>query len=118
MMPSNLVKLASERLHSAAIFLNAPMFVPSDEICQMLVREPSIKYALELSRRSHINVMGVSCLSDASTMSKVEIINPQDLEELRALGAIGDVMGEFIDKNGEFVEWSNVGAISARPLAT
>ena len=39
-------------------------------------------------------------------MSKVEIINRQDLADLRALGAIGDVMGEFIDKNGEFVEWS------------
>lgn len=106
MMPSNLVKLASERLHSDAVFLNAPMFVASEEMCQMLVWEPSIKYALELSKRSHINVMGLSRLSAASTMSKVEIINQQDLEELRALGAVGDVMGEFIDKSGEFVEWS------------
>lgn len=106
MMPSNLVKLASERLHSDAVFLNAPMFVASEEMCSMLVQEPAIHHALALSRESKINVMGVSCLNVSSTMSKVAIINQEDIDELRSLGAIGDVMGEFIDKNGEFVEWS------------
>lgn len=109
MMPSNLVQLASERLRCGAVFLNSPMFVASEEMRDMLVQEPSIHHALQLSTQSEINVMGASCLGTRSTMSKVAIVDDADIEELRSLGVIGDVMGEFIDEDGNVIEWSKSG---------
>lgn len=109
MMPSNLVQVASDRLRCGAVFLNAPMFVASEEMRDMLAKEPPIRHALELSGQSDINVMGASRLGEESTMSKVAIVDAADREELRSLGAIGDVMGEFIDARGDIIEWSKSG---------
>lgn len=106
MMPSNLLQLASERLRCEAIYLNTPIYVASKEVSHSLREDPYIRYALEESQNSEINLMGVSRLGEQSTMSLVSIIDETDLGELRFLGAIGDIMGEFVDSDGNVVTWS------------
>ena len=105
-MVTNLLQLASERLRCEAIYLNTPIYVASKEVSHSLREDPYIRYALEESQNSEINLMGVSRLGEQSTMSLVSIIDETDLGELRFLGAIGDIMGEFVDSDGNVVTWS------------
>lgn len=105
-MPSNLVKLVSERLGCASFFINAPMFVSSTDVKQQLLQDPNNQYINKLAKQSQINIIGLSQLSARSTVSKVGIVSNSDIEELHALGAIGDIAGFFIDRNGDEIEWS------------
>ncbi len=106
MVPSSLIKQASERLGSDALFLSAPMFVSTPEMKNELMQDRKNRFVLDQAQKSMINVIGLSPLNASSTVSKVGIISPDDRQELQEAGAIGDVVGFFIDKDGNEVDWS------------
>jgi DNA-binding transcriptional regulator LsrR (DeoR family) len=106
MMPSSIVKLASENLHCDALFFSAPMFVASLEAKKQMMNDSMNNYVLQQARNSHVNIIGLSPLQDSSTISKVEIVTEKDRRELLDKGAIGDVAGFFVNDKGEEIEWS------------
>ncbi len=106
MMPSNLIQLISNRLQCKALFLNAPLFVPSEELSAMLRKDPLYQHVQEMAGHMHIALYGLSALGQGATMTQVGALQPEDIEELRNLGAIGDIMGYFLDKDGNMVNWS------------
>ena len=106
MMPANIVKKASESLGAVPLFLNAPMFVPSESIKNELMKDSLVQYAHELFGKMQISIYGLSDLRQATSMKEVGIINSDEVEELLNLGAVGDVMGYFLNQKGEIVNWS------------
>lgn len=106
MMPSNLVKVASERMHAGALFLNAPMFVASSEMRAALMQDPLVEHLNTLYDQMQITVFGISSLETQTTMKKVGILSERDEQELTACGAVGDVCGFFLDAKGQVVNWS------------
>ena len=118
MMPSSIVKLASENLHCDALFFGAPMFVTSPEAKKQLMNDSMNNYVLQQARKSHVNVIGLSPLKESSTISKVEIITEQDRRELLDKGAVGDVAGFFVNAQGEEIEWSKRGLYVGVDLKT
>jgi deoxyribonucleoside regulator len=116
MMPSNLVRLVSERLQGEPIFLNAPLYVPNQETRQVLMRDPMCLYIRRLIEQCQITVYGVSSINDTSTTMQVGVLNREDITELHTKGAIGDVMGFYIDKDGELLDWSKKDCIVSMSL--
>lgn len=106
MMPSSIVKLASENLHCDALFFSAPMFVTSLEAKRQLMDDSMNNYVLQQARKSLVNIVGLSPLQESSTISKVEIVTETDRQELKKKGAVGDVAGFFVNEKGEEIEWS------------
>ncbi len=106
MMPSNLVKLVSDRLQCEPVFLNAPLYVPTEETRRVLMQDPICQYVQRLAAKCHITIYGLSSLSESATTMHVGVLTQEDISELQEKGAIGDVMGFFIDANGELVDWS------------
>lgn len=106
MMPSNLVKLVSERLQCGAVFLNAPLYVSSEEAGRLLAQDPMYRYIQSLAQRCDITLYGLSCIEASSTTTRVGVLSEDSMAELAARGAVGDIMGHFIDAQGEFVDWS------------
>lgn len=104
--PSNLVKLASDRLGCGALFLSTPMYVKTPEVKAELMADRMNRYVMEQARHSFINVVGLSELAQDTTISKVGIVSARDHRELLAAGAIGDVVGFFVDESGDEVAWS------------
>ena len=118
MMPSNMVKMASERLHAIPLFLNAPMFVASAEIKQSLMADPLLQYLNAQFDKMQISVYGISNIDQATTMKEVGILNKADIDELKKKGAVGDVMGYFLNGHGDVVEWSKTPCYMGASLET
>jgi len=106
LMPSNMVKLAGNKLGAESFIWNAPLFVASREVKQSLMLDPSLQYVNQLGQNMDIAVFGISSLLEHSTMRKTGVISSEDMQELESLGAVGDVMGYFIDRKGSLVMWS------------
>lgn len=118
MMPSNMVKLASERLHAIPLFLNAPMFVATAQIRESLMADPLLQYLDAQFDKMQISVYGISNIDQATTMKAVGILSEADIEELKKKGAVGDVMGYFLDHRGDVVEWSKTPCYMGASLDT
>lgn len=104
-MMSNVIKMASEKLRCNAVFLNSPISIATEEMRDMLLEEPSIKRVLEMAGKSQINVVGFSDISENATVRKANVITDGDMQKLLSLSAVGDIMGEYMDANGDFIQW-------------
>ena len=114
--PSQIIISACERLRSVPVLLNAPFFTTNTETKNQLLMDQGIQQVYSLARKATVNIIGASPLHRGNTMSKVGIISDGDIEELIAVGAIGDMAGFFIDGDGEPVRWSKSELYTGVPL--
>lgn len=105
MMPQNLVHNAAERLGAQAMLQSAPLYANRPETCMALKQDPLMLHIQEIAEKCTMNIIGLSSLQ-RSTMQRVGVLSEEDRRELLSKGAIGDIMGVFIDKDGNEVEWS------------
>lgn len=118
MIPSNLVKKASDQIGAVPMFLNTPMFVASREVRQSLMSDRLLQHLESLYDKMDITVYGLSDIDQMSTMQSVGVITPEEIEELKRCGAIGDVMGYFINEDGDIVKWSKSDCYMGASLKT
>lgn len=80
--------------------LPAPAIVGSAELRIALEEEGVIRHALEAARRSSLAVFGLGILTRDSVLVGSGYLTEQDLADLEAAGAVGDVIGRFLDVTG------------------
>ena len=108
MMPSNIVKRFGEKTGATPFFFDAPMFVVNEENRTLLMQDPLFQHLEKLFEKMTICIFGVSEISKNATMVRVGVLQDEDLHELIEKGAVGDVMGFFVDGQGEVVNWSKM----------
>lgn len=53
---------------------------------------------------SNITVIGIGALNDQATLVKEGYLNTNDFEILKTRGAVGDLLSQFYDINGEILD--------------
>lgn len=82
----------------------APLMASTKEMVAAMQGEASIKEISRLTKLSSMTVLSVGELDKASTISKLNIINQNDLLFLAMRGVVGDILCHFIDKDGNLVD--------------
>jgi deoxyribonucleoside regulator len=115
--PSNIIKMVSEKLNCIPMFLNAPFSISTEEAKVQLLEDQSNKYVMELGGKANINIIGTSELSEKSTMFEVGVLDISDRAEMLEKGAIGEIEGFPIDKDGNEITWSKSKLYTGVPLS-
>ncbi len=84
--------------------LSAPGIVQNKLIRDALYADPQIADTLALAARADIALLGLGTLTAGSSIIEANIFTPQELDELRAAGVVGDIGLNFFDANGQSVE--------------
>jgi deoxyribonucleoside regulator len=84
-------------------FISAPTFVSDPSLRDRLLQEPSIARALDRARQSDIVIQSVGTVSESALMRIHDVLTDEDLDELRARGAVGDALGHYFDADGRHV---------------
>lgn len=114
--PSSIIKMVSEKLGCIPVFLHAPFSVGSLEVKKQLLEDPSYKYLIELASRANINIIGTGDLHIDSTIMEVGILNTKDRLELLDKGAVGEIAGFPVDKDGNEISWNKSNLYMGVPL--
>ena len=80
--------------------LPAPAIVGSAELRVALEEDRVIRQALDAARRTSLAVFGLGILTRDSVLVGSGYLTEQDLADLGAAGAVGDVIGRFLDVSG------------------
>lgn len=115
--PSNIIRMVAEKLNCIPLFLNAPLLVSNEEAKKLLLEDFSNKYFMELAEKANINIIGSSELSPESTIFKVGVLDFKDRDELLEKGAVGEIAGFPIDRNGNEINWSKSKLYTGVPLS-
>lgn len=91
----------AERVGGTPSFLPAPMIVESEKIHDALVQDPQLRETLSLARRSDIALVGIGAADPRySTVHRAGYVDIAMWERVRATGAVGDVLADFVDLYG------------------
>ena len=93
--------LASLHPHSRVHYLHAPVLVDSADIKEAMLRDRSIRAALESAVSSQVALVGIGTLDETAPLIRDHHISPRDRKRLLDGGAVGDVSTRFFNASGE-----------------
>jgi len=82
-------------------YLHAPVLVDSPDIKQAMLRDRSIKAALEAGAACQVALVGIGTLDESAPLIRYGHISPRDRERLIKAGAVGDTCTRFFTPEGE-----------------
>ncbi len=82
----------------------SPLMVSTEELATQLSNEDSIKNIMEMIPYSNITVVGIGALSEKATLVKEGLLSVNDIEILKSKGAVGDILSQFYDINGNVID--------------
>jgi deoxyribonucleoside regulator len=88
-------------LDAKQVLLPAPLFTDSEATALGLMRDRSVAEAMALAAQADMCVFGIGDLSNETTLHLSGEINSQQLGELVASGAVGDICGRYFDIEGQ-----------------
>lgn len=80
--------------------LPAPLMVSTEELATSLKKEKSITGIFEMIPHSNLTVIGIGALNERATLLKEGLLSLKDIEILKSKGAVGDILSQFYDING------------------
>ena len=93
--------LASLHTHSHVHYLHAPVLVDSPDIKAAMLRDGSIRSALESAASSQLALVGIGTLDESAPLIRDHHISPRDRKRLLAAGAVGDMSTRFFNAEGQ-----------------
>jgi DNA-binding transcriptional regulator LsrR (DeoR family) len=102
--PTKVATLMADKLGARVYHLFVPCVVESLQVREILVRDRSIHSAFEVARSAHRAMIGIGKVAADATVVRAGFMTELQIHELRAKGAVGDLMGRFFDIHGNPVQ--------------
>lgn len=98
--PLDIVLNLSARTEAAGYFLPVPYLAKNLTEKSVLLAQDSIRSMLDLARQADLLLVGIGSLEGDAHLRQVGMIADAEWADLKAHGAVGDLMGSFIDAEG------------------
>ena len=98
--PELCVSLCANKLGARSVSLMAPALLSSPELKAMLLNEPTIRNQMDVIRSANKVIFGVGQLSKDATLRESELHSAATIEKMSKSGAVGVLLGRFIDSDG------------------
>ena len=116
--PEEIVKLIATQLRASGIWLNTPAIVSSAKIKKALLSDPGVSSVLAKAQSCTKSLFGLGEVSLDSSLIVSNGITNAEMEQLHELGAVGNILGQFFDKNGKLIHSFLEDRLIAAPLNT
>lgn len=81
----------------------APIYVSSQAVRDMLLREDAVRETYERARKSDLALLTCGDLAESLVVT-YGITDPEQVRALKKAGAVGDMLGHFMDADGEAID--------------
>ncbi len=114
---ADLARRMATRLNGDFRSLAAPLFVDREGTAQSLLADRTISATLAMARSAEVAVTGIGSIdSSLSGLRRAGYFDDSELDQLRANGVVGDLMGFLLDENGVVLDISqNRKVVALRP---
>lgn len=95
----------ADRVGGTPYYLPAPMIVENELVRQSLLQDPQVRETLEIGRHSDIALTGIGTVEpDLAGVYRAGYMDEETLDEIRAMGAVGDIRVGFYNRAGELLD--------------
>ncbi len=109
----------SNNIYNAKLHLMpAPLLASSKQMAEAMKNEVSIQEISNMTKLASMTIVGIGAMNDDATIIKSSILNQNDFLLLSMQGAVGDILCQFIDKDGKLVDAELHSRLISTPLAS
>ncbi|MCB1884091.1 MAG: sugar-binding transcriptional regulator [Geminicoccaceae bacterium] len=98
--PFDIIHRLCERTGSESYFMPAPFIADSGEDRDVLTAQRSLRPVFDLAMRADPCLVGIGEIGDNAFLRLTGMIRPEDFARLQEAGAVGEVLGQFVDEDG------------------
>ncbi len=100
-----LAQLLTGQLGASCYHLHAPLVVDNETVREVLMQDHNIRNTLARAERADIALVGIgSTRSDLSSLLRAGYVSDDELDGIRATGAVGDICGQHYSLAGEWLD--------------
>ncbi|MDQ1899827.1 sugar-binding transcriptional regulator [Paracoccus sp. WLY502] len=103
----------AERTGAQAYVLPVPFFANSESDRAVLLNQPGVAEIFDLANGADLKIVGMGTVDPGAQLVASGMIEPREIDEIRAAGGVGEMMGHFFDAGGRVLDT----ALSARTLS-
>jgi DNA-binding transcriptional regulator LsrR (DeoR family) len=102
--PYDVIHRLAEITGGEGYFVPAPFFADSVEDRRVLLAQRSVGQVLALGRQAPLSLVGIGEVGPAAQLVGTGMVTPAESAALTAAGAVGEVLGLFLDAEGRPVD--------------
>lgn len=101
----DLARWLADTLGGRYLYLPAPLVVPSADVQQALLADRLISQRLELAKNADVALVGIgTVVPPLNSLLQTGYITEDELADITAQGAVGDILNHFYDVNGNILD--------------
>lgn len=114
--PNEICRALAERGGGRAESLYAPAYVESEEMRDRLLEQEAVAHTLDVAARASVALVGIGGTDEGCTMVRSGCLSLAEMARLREQGAVGDILGNYVDGQGRQVASPHSGRLIALSL--
>lgn len=103
---SEIPKLFAEALSGTSYLLPLPAIMNSMQVKDSVLADHSISQALDYAKQANIALFTLGEFGTNNALANAGYIDAHQMNQLEAIGAVGDICAHFINENGELCDKS------------
>lgn len=111
--PHDVMHHLAAKTGAEAIVMPLPFFANTVEDREVMLKQRGMAEVFEIADSAELKIVGIGTAEPEASLVATGMIEPQELEEVKAAGAVGEMLGYFFDAEGRPVET----ALTARTIA-
>jgi len=101
--PNEICRALAERCGGRAESLYAPAYVENGEVRDRLLEQEAVAHTLRVAAQASVALVGIGGTDDDCTMVRSGCLSLDEIAWLRSQGAVGDVLGNYVDVEGRLI---------------
>jgi DNA-binding transcriptional regulator LsrR (DeoR family) len=111
--PHDVMHRLAEKTGAQAYVMPVPFFANSVEDLEVLLSQRGVREVFDLSNRAPLKIVGIGTVHQRTQLVATGMIEPREIEEIVAIGGVGEMLGHFFDAHGRELETT----LTARTLS-
>ncbi|WP_149142855.1 sugar-binding transcriptional regulator [Gemmobacter caeruleus] len=102
--PHDVMHRLAEKTGAQAYVLPVPFFANSEGDRAVVLAQPGVREIFDLSNGARLKVVGIGTADAGAQLVASGMIEPREIAEINAAGAVGEMLGHFFDARGRVLE--------------
>jgi DNA-binding transcriptional regulator LsrR (DeoR family) len=102
--PFDVIHQLAQASGCESYFMPVPFFADSVADKRVLMAQKSVRDVFALAREAQLHVVGIGQIGAQAHMYETGMVTPEEFAEVERAGAVGEVLGQFIDVDGRPVD--------------
>lgn len=111
--PHDVMHRLADKTGAEAFTMPVPFFANSAEDREVLLAQRGVRDVFDLAARSDLKCVGIGTVEAGASLVATGMIEPSEIEAVKAAGGVGEILGHFFSPRGKAIET----ALTARTLS-